>query len=104
MAEKVGSSVSMPRIAARQQHQSNISSDSPLDYCKKNVAIPFPHLHSLSRTVFIIKTITASSILGIVPSVMYSKEIDLSRIVEVYHDDLPSPELLELEVMSWKSK
>ena len=33
MAEKVGSSVSMPRIiAARQQHRINISSDSPLDY------------------------------------------------------------------------
>ena len=41
MAEKVGSSVSMPRIiAARPQHRSNISSDSPLDYDKKNVAIP----------------------------------------------------------------
>ena len=26
MVEKVGSSVSMPRIATRQQHQSNISS------------------------------------------------------------------------------
>ena len=34
-----------------------------------------------------------------VPSVMHSKEINLSRIVEVYHD-----ELLELELMRWKSK
>ena len=42
MAEKIGSSVSMPRIiAARQQHRSNMSSDSPLDYDKKNVAIRF---------------------------------------------------------------
>ena len=28
------------------------------------------------------------SILGIVSSVKHSKEINLSRIVEVYHDDL----------------
>ena len=49
-------------------------------------------------------TIAAGSILGIVPSVMHSKEINLSRIVEVYHDDLPSPELPELELMRWKSK
>ena len=35
---------------------------------------------------------------------MDSKEINPSRIVEVYHDDLSSPELLELELMRWKSK
>ena len=105
MAEKVGSSVSMPRIAARQQHRSNISSDTPLDYYKKNVAIPFlDHISTHLAEQFSSLTITAGSILGIVPSVMHSKEIDLSRIVEVYHDDLPSPELLELEIMRWKSK
>ena len=82
MAETVQSSVSMPRIiAARQQHRSNISS---------HLAEQFSSL-----------TITAGSILGIIPSVKHSKEINLSRIVEVYHDDLL---LLELEPMRWKSK
>ena len=106
MAEKVGSSVSMPRItAARQQHRSNISSDSPLDYDKKNVAIPFlDHISTYLAEQFSSLTITAGSILGIIPSVKHSKEINLSRIVEVYHDDLLSPELLELELMRWKSK
>ena len=98
MAEKVGNSVSMPRIiAARQQHRSNISSDSPLDYDKKNVAIPFlDHISTHLAEQFSSLTITAGSILGIIPSVKHSKEINLSRIVEVYHDDLLSPELLEL--------
>ena len=105
MVEKVGRSVSMPRIAARQQHRSNISSDCPLDYIKKNVAIPFiDHISTHLAEQFSSLTITAGSILGIVPSVMHSKEINLSRIVEVYHDDLPSPEHPKLELMRWKSK
>ena len=105
MVEKVGSSVSMPRIiAARQQHRSNISSDSPLDYDKKNVAIPFlDHISTHLAEQFSSLTITAGSILGIIPSVKHSKEINLSRIVESYHDDLLSPELLELELIRWKS-
>ena len=84
----------MPRItAARQQHRSNISS---LDYYKKNVAIPFPdHISTHLAEQFSSLTITAGSILGIVSSVKHSKEINLSRI-EVYHDDLLSPGLLEL--------
>ena len=86
MAEKVGSSVSMPRIiAARQQHRSDISSDSPLDYDIKNVTIPFlDHISTHSAEQFSSLTITAGSILGIIPSVKHSKEINLSRIVEVY--------------------
>ena len=77
----------MPRIiAARQQHRSN---DSPLDYDKKNVAIPFLD-HISTHLQFSSLTITAGSLLGIIPSVQHSKEINLSRIVEVYHDDLLS--------------
>ena len=103
MEENIGSSLSMPRIiAARQQHRSNISSDSPLDYDKKNVAIPLlDHISTHLAEQFSSLTITAGSILGIVK---HSKEINLSRIVEVYDDDLLSPELLELELMVWKSK
>ena len=63
----------MPRIiAARQQHRSNISSDSPLDYdISTHLAEQFSSL-----------TITAGSILGIVSSVKHYKEINLSRIVD----------------------
>ena len=99
--------MSMPRIiAARQQHRSNMSSDSPLDYYKKrNAAIPFlDHISTHLAEQFSLLTITAGTILGIIPSVKHSKEINLSRIVEVYHDNLLSPELLELELMRWKSK
>ena len=73
--------MSMPRIiAARQQHRSNIS---PLDYNKKNVAIPFlDHISTHLAEQFSSLTITVGSILGIVLSVKHSKEINLARIVE----------------------
>ena len=74
--------MSMPRIiAVRQQHRSNISSDS-LDYDKKNVTIPFlDHISTHLPEQFSSLTITAGTILGIIPSVKHSKEINLSRIV-----------------------
>ena len=76
MAEKVGSSVSMPRIiAARQQHRSNISSNSPLDYYKKSIAISFlNHISTHLAEQFSSFTITAGSILGIIPSVKLQRK------------------------------
>ena len=67
--------MSMPRIiAARQQHRSNMSSDSPLDHDKKNVAIPFlDHISTHLAEQISSLTITAGSILGIIPYVKHSK-------------------------------
>ena len=67
------------KAAASKQYPS----DSPLDYDKKNVAIPFlDHISTHLAEQFSSLTITAGSILGIIPSVKHSKEINLSRIVE----------------------
>ena len=41
MAEKVGITPLMPRVASRQQHCSNIAAESVSDYFKKNMVIPF---------------------------------------------------------------
>ena len=52
----------------------NMSSDSPLDYDKKNAAIPFlDHISTHLAEQFASLTITAGSILGIIPSVKHSK-------------------------------
>jgi hypothetical protein len=105
MAEKVGITPTMPRIATRQQHRSNIASLSPLDYYQKNVAIPFlDHICTYLNEQFSILSVTASSLLSLVPSVMLRKPVDLSEVVKQYHNDLPSPELVERELLRWKSK
>ena len=41
MAKKIGSPVSMPRIASRQAHRSNAEAPSPSEHFKRNIAIPF---------------------------------------------------------------
>ena len=51
MAEKVGTTAEMPRIASRQQHCSNNEATNPLEYFKTNVAIPFLY-HIIVPTVF----------------------------------------------------
>lgn len=40
MAEKVGAVITMPRIASRQQHKSNVEASSCCEYFQRNVAIP----------------------------------------------------------------
>ena len=49
-------------------------------------------------------SITATSILQLVPSVMRSKEINLSEVVKQYSSNMPSPELVDKELLRWKSK
>ena len=41
MADKVGTTVMMPRIAKRQQHRNNTEALDPQQYYKRTVAIPF---------------------------------------------------------------
>ena len=82
MAEKVGTVPSRPRVATRQKNRSNIASLSPLDYHKKKIAIPFlDHICTHLAEQFSSLSITATSILQLVPSIMRSKEINLSEVV-----------------------
>ena len=46
----------------------------------------------------------ATSLLGLVPSVFMSRDVDISAAVKTYKDDLPSPELLPLEMKRWEQK
>ena len=86
-------------------NRSNIASLSPLDYHKKHIAILFlDHICTHLAEQFSSLSITATSILQLVPSVMRSKEINLSEVVKQYSSDMPSPELVDKELLRWKSK
>ena len=45
----------------------------------------------------------ATSLLGLVPSVLCTKIVSLEKAITKYESGLPSPELLELELKRWKS-
>ena len=105
MGEAVESPITMPRITARQQHRSNQESLTPEDYYKKAVAIPFlDHLLTSLNDQFSKSAIIASSLLGLVPSVLCCHDTSLDAIAQEYKDDLPSPELLSMEVRRWKAR
>ena len=78
MAEKVGAIVSMPRIASRQGHRSNIEASSPCEYFQRNVTIPIlDHIIMSIDQQFSPSAIIATSLLGLVPSVLFQKESTL---------------------------
>lgn len=105
MAEAVGATVVMPRIASRQQHRSNPESATPCDYFKKTIGIPFlDHVISYLESQFSESAVTASTLLGIVPSVLCSRDINFNEVVSTYEQDLPSPELFPMELSRWKAK
>lgn len=104
MAESVSTTPEMPRITGRQQHRSNPSSFSVEDYFKKTVAIPLlDHITSM-RDRFSAAAIVASSLLGVVPSVCCSREVNMEGVIEKYQDDLLSPELISTEMKRWKAR
>ena len=105
IADKIGTIAEMPRIASRQRHRSNIEAANPLEYYKRNVAIPFlDHIIAFIDQQFCQSSINASLLLGLVPNILCLKDIDLQAAVHMYSGDLPSPELFEMELKRWKHK
>ena len=84
MADQVGVFPSMPRIAKRQQHRSNAPAESPFDYYNRNVAIPFlDHISSNLNTQFSVMAVTASSLLGLVPAVICTRDMDIEDALKM---------------------
>ena len=68
---------------------------------RPNVAIPFID-HIIADLLSPLPR-TASSLLHLVPSVLYtSTDVDFAEVVEMYSSDLPSPELFDQELSLWK--
>ena len=105
MANKVGTEPSKPRIAGRQEHRSNTPSDTVEQYYLRNLCIPFlDTIIAELNAQFSTLTTTSVNILGLVPSVVCTQETDLSKAVDMYKNDLLSPELFQQELFRWKVK
>ena len=75
-----------------------------VEYYKRNSAIPFlDHILSSLDKQFSSLAITATSLLGLVPSVICTKNVDIREALDVYSEDLPSPELMDMELARWKA-
>ena len=105
MAEKVDIAAEMPRLTSRQQHRSNAEAQTAREYFQRNVAIPLlDHIIICIEEQFSPSAKVATSLLGLVPSVLCSRNVNLNAAVNTYTDDLPSPELFEMELTRWISR
>jgi len=95
MAAKVGVAPTAPRVAARQRHlASNAPAPTAKEYYRINVGAPFlDHIILQLRERFDAVTVQASRLLALVPSVMNENQTKSQGVVDVYRDDLPSPQL-----------
>ncbi|KAM7430177.1 hypothetical protein ABFA07_019069 [Porites harrisoni] len=106
MAEKVGVAPTAPRIAERQRHHANAPAVDPKEHYRVNVAVPFfDHIISELDDQFSSLTLRVSKLLGLVPSVIQESRVtaqQLTDLVDLYKDDLPSPQLFSSEFRRWK--
>ena len=106
MAEKVGVAPTAPRIAERQRHRANAPAVDPKEHYRVNVAVPFfDHIISELDDQFSSLTLRVSKLLGLVPSVIQESRVtaqQLTGLVDLYKDDLPSPQLFSSEFQRWK--
>ena len=106
MANAVNTNISRPQNCRRQIHRPNAEVEGAEDWYRINVAIPFlDHIISELNARFSSLAQTASKLYGIIPAILCSsKNVDLTEVVQLYTDDLPSPELFQQELQRWKTR
>lgn len=106
IADKVDVQPSKPRSTVRMKNRANAPSETVEQYFRRNMAIPFlDHVITELDARFSSLTNTSSTLIGLVPSVFSAgQEITISSAIELYKDDLPSPELIDQELLRWKFK
>ena len=108
MAAKVGVAPTAPRVPGRQRHRANAPAPTAKKYYRINVAAPFlDHIILQLGERFDAVTVRASRLLALVPSVMnenQTKSQGLQGVIDMYRDDLPSPQLFPAEFRRWRIK
>ena len=109
LAQDVHVDESIPRLASRQQHRSNITADSYSEYYCRNLTIPLlDHLLTELNTRFDKKD-SVVELMQLLPSVIASNSDFLSpekfeHVNELYSDDLPSFVCFHSELDLWQHK
>ena len=82
----------MPWITTHKQHQENAESETPFNYYRKNMCVPFLYqlingfdvrFDKYRKTVLMMQ--------ALIPSVIAERDVITDGIVEICRDDLPVP-------------
>ena len=106
MADKIGDTVSVPRITGRQEHRNNAPSVNPESHYRVNVAIPFiDHLLEEMSSRFSEDNRDGAEIFSLVPSAVVMKHDSLRNLAEklqFWQQGLPTPSSLLSELKEWQ--
>ena len=106
IAEKVGTLPSKPRVARIQTLRANTPSDSPSEYSRRVISIPFlDHLSLQIKTRFSDQNVKLFNAFYALPQNLQDtcwKE-KFSVFVSMFECDLPEPRYLAIELKSWES-
>ena len=68
------------------------------------VAIPFLYFIVSSLEERFSRSVIATSLLSLVPFVLWTQDVIVNSVVDSYSKDIDSPELLPAEIRRWKSR
>ena len=107
-AANVGVVPSIPLRTNQQQHRDNVPAQTPSNYYEWAVAIPFlGHLQSEMKTSFSpTNDAVLSSLFNLPPELVAvgDRNPDIKAALEFFENDLPSPHVVDVELMRWKRK
>ena len=106
-ARKADIEPSMPHVAGRQQHQSNVEAETTKDYYKITLKIPvMNHLISEMDTYFDPNNdAVISSFLHVLPALLVSRdENPVQSALRYYADQLPSRQVFGVAPFRWRRK
>ncbi|XP_065667950.1 52 kDa repressor of the inhibitor of the protein kinase-like [Hydra vulgaris] len=106
MASKLFVELTIPKITMRQVYRNKLPAESPHEYYKRALIIPFlDTIISEIKIRFQKTNCIAVKILCLIPSIICSEEITaFQELVKIYKSDLPNSEAVDQELMFWKRK
>ena len=109
MAEKVGVQPSTPRTCGRQQHRQNLPADTPEEYYRRTLMVPYTDelLSQLDTRFSSLKKVSSNGLYFIPDVIVGSPERLQERVIRFcnkYEGDIPSPLGLNVELELWERK
>ena len=108
MAKEVDTAEKVPRLCKKQTNRENVEADSPSEYYKRALTIPFlDHLITEVNQRFSMENCTVLNGFYIVPSVFLSCsgvswKVKFMKFVKIYESDLPYPRQMSTEIDLWE--
>ena len=104
LAALVNAEPTMPRTVGRQRHRANAPADIPYEYWLRNVYLPFlDHILVGIDSHFDKYDVVVHRMAALIPAIIVTRDdFDFKEVLNIYSDDLTSPNRAEKEFIRWR--